>query len=661
MKLGRPPANRWLEALEPRRLMAATPADEPVNPAATVVDLQAVSVNTNLEATAVPGDRGLATVRIANVANEPVDRTVNIAIYATEAGVVDESSFLLGSRQNVAVKLPAAGDLAFADYATAIAITQALGIDQYVLVAVVTVNDKSGEPEEANLQNNTVADDTTLNCEFAFGGFAGRTDVSLTLTQGDGSLVTFRYKGSGGGRVIPGDGYYDILITRASPTTTLFVNTVKGAGGAGSGQSTIRNINFQGAMITGEAGESSDGVAQPADIDPQLMLDKFIAKASRLVGQFNAAGGVKVIQVAEADGATLNIDTSGNPADTLTLTLVQARNLSVDSQIPIRSITTARWLDDDQTPDMIVAPSLGTLKVAGNKALNLVGDFQADLTLDGAGLAVLGTATITGTLDTVDWNIAGGAKSLKFAAVGDAELVFAGNIATLSAASWLDGALAAQAIKTLKIPGAFAADLTLLANSPTTLVSAALGTVSGQWNVAGTTGRLTLAAADDDWRAQFGSLARFTVGGELAGEVSVNNAGAVVAGSMRDLELRAVGNITSIRTASMTDALVFLGVNGNGDDLPDALGDYADSSATLGSLTLTAANSFSNSKVAAGFVRMINLREVDTTNDGTELGLAARVIDALARVVNGSLVRLVDLDVPGDSFTDGDFVVRVFG
>jgi hypothetical protein len=660
MHLGAVSANRWLEALEPRRLMAATPADLAVDPAATVVDLQAVSVNTNLEATAVPGDRGLATVRIANAANEPVDRTVNIAIYATEAGVVDESAFLLGSRTNVAAKLPAAGDLAFADYTTSIAITQALGIAQYVLVAVVTVNDKSGEPEEANLQNNTVADDTTLNCEFAFGGFAGRTDVTLTLTQGDGSLVTFGYKGPGGGRVLPGSGYYDILITRASPTTTLLVNTVKGPGGAGSGQSTIRNVNFQGAMINGESQEG-DGIAQPADIDPQLMLDKFIAKASRLIGQFNAAGGVKVIQVAEADGATLNIDTSGNPADTLTLTLVQARNLSVDSQIPIRSITTARWLDDDQTPDTIVAPSLGTLKVTGNKALNLVGDFQADLTLDGAGLAVLGTATITGTLDTVDWNIAGGAKSLKFAQVGDAELVFAGSVVTLSAASWLDGALAAQAIKTLKIPGAFAADLTLLANSPTTLVSAALGTVSGQWNVAGTTGRLTLAAADDDWRAQFGSLTRFTVGGELAGEVSVNNAGAIVAGSVRDLELRAVGNITSIRTASMTDALVFLGVNGNGDDLPDALGDYADSSATLGSLTLTAANSFSNSRVAAGFVRTINLREVDTTNDGTELGLAARVIDALVRVVNGSLVRLVDLDVPGDSFTDGDFVVRVFG
>jgi hypothetical protein len=81
------------------------------------------------------------------------------------------------------------------------------------------------------------------------------------------------------------------------------------------------------------------------------------------------------------------------------------------------------------------APSLGTLKITGDKAHGVAGDFAAELALSGqgvaAGLPALGAAVIAGTVSGATLNVAGGVKSFQAGAMQDSQL-YLGYVPTTS-------------------------------------------------------------------------------------------------------------------------------------------------------------------------------------------------------------------------------------
>jgi len=74
----------------------------------------------------------------------------------------------------------------------------------------------------------------------------------------------------------------------------------------------------------------------------------------------------------------------------------------------------------------LTAPSLGTLKITGDRAHGIPGDFAADVTLSGPGVAagkpVLGTVVIAGTVSGATLNVAGSVKSFQAGAFSNSQL-----------------------------------------------------------------------------------------------------------------------------------------------------------------------------------------------------------------------------------------------
>jgi hypothetical protein len=95
------------------------------------------------------------------------------------------------------------------------------------------------------------------------------------------------------------------------------------------------------------------------------------------------------------------------------------------------------------------------------------------------------------------------------------------------------------------------------------------------------------------------------------------------------------------------------------DTLPGALGDLADPTATIASVTIKgvaaspAAFAFADSLLAAGVLTKVKLLRVDAADDGDDFGLAADRIGS----VSGLALPVANLDAPSE-INEGDLLVR---
>jgi hypothetical protein len=599
-----------------------------------------------------------------------------ITFYLSQNSELDEGDTLVGENR------PRPGDLLDPDesrvFTTPITIPSSATAGTYFLFAVIDPFDTLNESDTTN--NLAV---TPLEVELRFGQGDDGKPINLTITDDDGTIVSLFLTGGGTAQLLPGDGFFDLLISGSTLKSTLKINTRLGAEPGDDGLFTLRNITLGGADPNAAAARTA-GVAPAAD--ETATLNKMLAKTTRLVGNLDANSGLKAVQLAEADGAVINIAATGNPADTVTLNFITVKNLTVNSALPVKSLTTARWIDDDDTPDVLSAPWIGSIKIAGNSGLGLAGDFQADITTTAApasGLG-LGSVSIAGTLDAATWTIDGNAKGFKIGTIGDADITVEGAAGSLSTSAWTSGLLDAGSAKTLSVTGNMGANVTLRnANLPRTLNSGKLGAITGgTWSVAGVTGSLSAASLAAGFAGTFGTLSKLAISGNAAGAITAaslpsltiggtwtnatvrltgntTSAGKIaIGGSVSNLDFRAAGSVTSFTASSIADSLVFLGVKDEVADLPDAADDFQ-TQATLGTFSLTGAqgNQFSNTNIAAAIINAINLKLVATEGD-TDFGVAATQIARLTRTVNGATVTLSDLGA-GDSTQDGRLVLRL--
>jgi hypothetical protein len=169
--------------------------------------------------------------------------------------------------------------------------------------------------------------------------FDGKTKA--TFTDADGDRVTVSLKGAGHGTVVlPAGGSGNaIAITLDGTTKNSSVKvSVKGRNGTTS----IGSITANSAL-----GSISGGKVD-------------------LLGNIDIQGSLRVLKLHDvADQHTISIGTPANSKTTLAITLNRVQDLSIYSGTAIRSISVFEWLDRDAIPDVIDAPSVGSIKMKG--------------------------------------------------------------------------------------------------------------------------------------------------------------------------------------------------------------------------------------------------------------------------------------------------------
>jgi hypothetical protein len=200
---------------------------------------------------------------------------------------------------------------------------------------------------------------------------------------------------------------------------------------------------------------------------------------------------------------------------------------------------------------------------------------------------------------------------------------------SLTAAEWDGSALIAPWASKITINGDMGADLNL----------------SGAGNPASTLGTLTVKGSAHD--------AFWDILGNV-GKVSVT-------GEMKDVKMRATGNVTSLTTGALRHSTIFAGVADEVpvDELPDSNDDF-DVAAEIKALTIkgisgSAESSFLDSQVAAMNMNKVSLKDIQADNDGIPFGFAADKITSYKR----DSTKLSKLDTPAELDGQDDYIVRI--
>ncbi len=596
-----------------------------------IQDVLVNNVSVTAGAQAVPGDSVTLNLRVFNSgAGNFAGGTINVAVSASADQSLSAGDKLI---QTLPVKLPAIIGGGHADVVLKVTLPKDMPAGDVFFLGNL---DSSGVVAESNENNNTAVAGHVLPVILQAGQL-GTRNVKLILQQANGNLVTFAVtKGSALVTVDPNTGAMDLNITGTGASITI---TSKNTTLGGSNEILFNKVTVNGVVQNLAASLAAAAAAVPP-------LSSFIAKTAVLTGTFDAPAGLKALTLFAADGATINIGAAADPKGTLAVTIGTVKNTSLNSAMPLKSITAVNWLDDDATADTITAPSLGSLKIAGDKKSLTAGDFQAGLTLAGAAgvPTTLGTVTVAGSLGSGDaqnpdvWNITGAVKSitggatsglsitnltalatLKLGRVASASISGTADIGAVSAIEWLAGTIAAGSVKSVKIAG--------------DVKNAVRGDFDAALSLTGTAN----AAIKQ-------TLGAVTAAGLISGATwSVH------------------GPVGAIAAARLIDSVIHVGIDAGVTGLPATAADLDDTDllASIKSLTLKGIKSstdpdFVNSIVASRTISAASLGRIDTQNAGVPLGLAAHTLGAVTSIDPVTGKKIVRGPLP-----DEDFLIRV--
>ncbi|NQU76058.1 MAG: tandem-95 repeat protein, partial [Planctomycetes bacterium] len=330
----------------------------------------------------------------------------------------------------------------------------------------------------------------------------------------DGNLVTLSLRGEGSGYILfSGIGDEDpntVVLEGTTARSSLTISTSRGT------QTDLSELVVNGSLRT------------------------LTAKTTNLTGTLTVSGAINKLSLGNTSGSIV-IGQSDDPGDKVSLTLGEVADLSIQSDIPIRSLTAVQWLDLTPTADEIVAPYMGTLKVTGKRTMDLAGDFAAAITLTGYPDAryTLGRASIAGALTGV-WDITGNTRSIKVGQstsnwtleldtadlkgirLGEATniTIQAGNIGTVRADNWTGGAISGQTLYALRVAGNFGADVTVMnpAGDAWSVRNVRVGgdLAAGTWNILGAI-RAISAGSFNDVDITATSIRSARVAGDMTG------------------------------------------------------------------------------------------------------------------------------------------------
>jgi hypothetical protein len=369
---------------------------------------------------------------------------------------------------------------------------------------------------------------------------------------------------------------------------------------------TITGTNPSVTITTTPVG---DGKVTLGGITAAGPLNALTGRGVILGGTTLLSNGIGKLDLGAMQNATVTIN-RGNLArlQDAAVTIGTAQDTTITSQQPLRQLRVGSW----GVGSPAAADSITTLRI--NK-LQSAGDFAADIVLSGngqvVGAPVLGNAKITGALTSADWNVSGKTSRISAGSVGSDWTGTFGDVAKFSTTGNLAGDLNAGSINSLSA-----------------------GTITG----AGITLNRTVAE-----------------GGPALNRLSAR-------GAMIDTNVRSAGDIGTVSAASMTNCIIYAGMQGGRPQLPDSAADFA-SGATIRNVTIRnriPAPAFNDSNIAAATLGRINLGAVQVTNGGTAFGLAAQTLNSLSATNNGTPIRAAQLTEPTQSLDFTDFEVRIF-
>jgi len=478
-------------------------------------------------------------------------------------------------------------------------------------------------------------------------------NVIIKTEDEDGTTATFTLTGGGEAAVTPGvdeegNGFFDIVISNATANTSLTINTLRPGA---DGKIVLRNVTIGGTsqpVVSSGNGFNARGLSVSAT--GTAPIKKFFAKTARLIGTLDAPAGLKALTLDSADGATITIGQSDNPKDTLTLSLNLIENLSITSAMPIKSFTALEWIDSDETPDVLTAPSIGSITIKGSRPFQLAGDFEAGVVVTGPAdpkKATLGAVRIAGSLTSAVWDVVGsvtsitvgktveaftlethggGIKTTSLKRVNSAAYYIDGDAGAITALNWLAGDIKAKTAKSISIkgakdvPGDFMAGVSLTGNPAAKTVLGTL-TVANKW---------------------------------------------------KDSSITVAGNSGSVTVGAAENSKLFVGVKDSVVGSPASVDDF--DSFTLAGFTVKGvkgiSNPFINTLVAAKTISRATLKDVLTDNAANAdapHGLIADVLKTYTRNITGAkAVRLSKIDdptvllpTPGEADRVDDYLVKV--
>jgi peptidyl-prolyl cis-trans isomerase A (cyclophilin A) len=319
----------------------------------------------------------------------------------------DEDLLLLGGLGNQLVKVDAAGNVEFTSKSVNLHTDLIKGsIDDYRLL--VEIKPATGTTQELFTDDNVAVDGGVHVLTNQFGtidlsssGFGKRTNVKLTyLDPVTAKLVTLSLKGPGTGQVTLDEGDEAL----------------------GDEQAEL--------LVTGTTTKSQIKLAATGDLAfSQIDVPSFVGKIDFGIldktGNIALSGGAKTVIFGDVDGEsrlTIGTPTSLPPASPVSIKFGRVTDLTVESSQAIKSLQAIEWRDTEGADDSILAPSLSTLKITGDKKSSVAGNFEANLNVFGSSkvsnISVAGlvnNATIHATSEIAKISAGGFAGSSIFA------------------------------------------------------------------------------------------------------------------------------------------------------------------------------------------------------------------------------------------------------
>ena len=165
----------------------------------------------------------------------------------------------------------------------------------------------------------------------------------------------------------------------------------------GGGLGVITGDNFDQIILDGTGEKSQLTVSAKTetsvgDIIVNGTLKGISAKNVNLRGNISITGSLSALTLNDvADNHTITIGSSTNPKAAVTMTFDRVAGLTIDSQIPIKSISATDW-----SSGSINAPSIGSITTKGDKKRSITGDLDVNVMLDGSINSVKVAGTLSG-------------------------------------------------------------------------------------------------------------------------------------------------------------------------------------------------------------------------------------------------------------------------
>ena len=246
-----------------------------------------------------------------------------------------------------------------------------------------------------------------------------------------------------------------------SQTTTASVLKISGLKGGQVNLGGISDTGPLGSIVAPSANLRAVGSTSLSglstishSLSPAIEL---VATPIAAAGTINLAG-VKSISLRTANSGNIILGAAGVRSTSLSF-LGTVTDVDVTSSVPISTLKASAWLVNQYQAQLISAPSIGTLSIAG--------EFDPNLSLTAGGKTPSLNSAKIGTASVGSWNIAGNvhAVSLVTASASWGGLDTTGNLASFSVIKGnLPADITAGSINSLKVSGLLSGDITTTGN-----------------------------------------------------------------------------------------------------------------------------------------------------------------------------------------------------